>query len=555
MSTLFGVMLNVAVAGADHLETLPVPWKDRLTPVPAMDLSALSRSDRETLGKQRARVSRLLVSRPGDSQGAEDRVTDEGLSRAWGRLGALYQTHGQHTAAAISFDNARQLEPNRFRWAYYRGWVSLSLGDNAVGLRYLDEAEAIRPGYLPLRLRRADALLALGRPEQARALYEGLVDEDGLAAAAAFGLGQIALAERDWNVAEAHLRRSLEVDPDASRARYSLALALRGQGDHDAARAQLRLRGSRLPRVLDPLVDALSDLSDPSLRHFQSGMDAIRDHDYGAAVGHFEKGLEHDPGNARARVTLGRVLYLSGQPERARTELQRALSQDCDALLPRFLLAVLLAAEPAREAEGLALISEVLERDPGHEGALLWRANAAMRAAAFEDAARLFAVVARRGTDMEAVYLQHWVALRLAGADGATQREALRRGLDRKPGDPLLRYAYLRLLTEGVPESAAAQAVLKEAEDLAAAFPAPRHDLLLARALALNGRHDDAARLLGVVNDMLGGFGPSELAEDLAAYARGDTPDSRIAAGDPLLFVPPADPLGPFRNYPDPRPF
>lgn len=539
---LFVLWLSVLSARADNLATPPPAWEGRLQALAAMDLSAVSEGDRAVMADQRTTVDRLL---------ADKGVDTTQLAEAWGRLGALFQAHDQHGAAAISFDNAGVLEPGRFRWAYYRAWVSLSLGDNALGLRLLERAEAIKPGYVPSRLRKADALLALGEMDAAVELYTGLADAGGLAAAAAFGLGRIALSRRDWATAETHLRRTLDLDPEASRARYSLALALRGLGRSAAAREQLAQRGTRMPRVRDPLIDALRELSDPSLRHFQRGMAAIREHDYGAAVRHFAAGLEEDPDNARARTTHGRALYLDGAPNRAREALEQALKRDPDALLPRFLLGVLMADK----ARGLEYIDQVLRRAPDHEGALLWRANAAMRGAEFARAARLFGAVTERGTDMSAVYLQHWVALRRAGANADVQARAIDKGLARKPGDPLLRFARLRLHAEQGPRSLPASELLEQAEALAGAFPAPGHDLFLARALALNGRYDDAARLARAVNEMMGGFGPPGLARDLEAYERGESLAPEIAPDDPLMFVPPADPRGPFRNYPDPRPF
>jgi uncharacterized protein HemY len=67
-------------------------------------------------------------------------------------------------------------------------------------------------------------------------------------AAALYGLGRVALEERDFAGAVKQLEAALALVPSASRVQYPLAMAYRGLGNTQQAEAHLRLRGERTCR-------------------------------------------------------------------------------------------------------------------------------------------------------------------------------------------------------------------------------------------------------------------------------------------------------------------
>ena len=71
------------------------------------------------------------------------------------------------------------------------------------------------------------------------------------------GLRKIAMAQRDFSAAVAHLERALKLQPGATAIHYSLAMAYRGLGDLNQAQAHLEERGEDLARVDDPLIAEL----------------------------------------------------------------------------------------------------------------------------------------------------------------------------------------------------------------------------------------------------------------------------------------------------------
>ena len=56
---------------------------------------------------------------------------------------------------------------------------------------------------------------------------------------------------------------------------------------------------------------------DDALLRFSLGSACLKEGDAGAAAGHFERAVEHDPGYSAAWKQLGRALMAGGQPEQA----------------------------------------------------------------------------------------------------------------------------------------------------------------------------------------------------------------------------------------------
>jgi Tfp pilus assembly protein PilF len=138
------------------------------------------------LVEARAQVDSLLQS------GAD--ATE--LADAYGELGLLYQSHQLGQAAERCFENAVQLVPGSFRWAYYLAWVTLRSGRTEQALQRFEAAHKLDPDYAAVTLRMADAWLDLNEQDKAQAAYLTIVDTEGLQATARYGLGQIALLRR-----------------------------------------------------------------------------------------------------------------------------------------------------------------------------------------------------------------------------------------------------------------------------------------------------------------------------------------------------------------------
>ncbi len=157
-----------------------------------------------------------------------------------------------------------------------------------------DRAAAIRLGQV---------YLGLNRLREARSQFESVVTI--FPALARTVSGEVALRERRFEDAIDHFNAALARVPQASSIHYSLAMAYRGLGRLDDARAHLEQRGSGGIRVGDPIVDGLQALVRGERGLVVLGRRAYEAGQYQEAADAFAKAIEAAPQSATARVNLG----------------------------------------------------------------------------------------------------------------------------------------------------------------------------------------------------------------------------------------------------------
>ena len=537
-------------AWGDGLSELPTRWQGRLQAVDQAEVSGAEPTVRQALDEARQGVAASLAD-PG--------VEDAALARGYGALGNLYQVYKIPALAEPCYANARVLEPENFRWAYYAGYLALEGGRIRQALARLEMAARIGPGYAPLQLQQGRAWYELSELDKARAALESAAETKGLRAAALYYLGQIDLLQRDYEDAIGHLREALDLDPQASAVHYPLARAYRAAGDQALARDHLALRGDTMPRAADPLLLALDILDKGARPFFASAMQAIEQGDYTAAEAAFRRGLERDPENLNARVSLGRAQYLAGQQVGAAQTLRQVLTDDPDQVLAGFLLGVL------RESTGDGSSAEstyrqVLAIDAEHAGAHFFLANQLMRRAHYRQAASHYQAALDSGQQNPFASLYLVIARHRAGQPEAAAARDLRQQLERHPERHMLKYALVRLLASSRdPQLREPAQALQLANDLMAAFPAPPHMEALALAQAANGDFEQAIALqsqllaaalwAGQVTDQ------QRLQVALEGFESQKLPDEPWPEDDRLLSPMPIDAQSVFREYPSPVPY
>ncbi|HEB95957.1 MAG TPA: tetratricopeptide repeat protein [Sedimenticola thiotaurini] len=541
--------LVIAVpAVADLLSEPPPAWRDRLQAVPEADIAGAEPAVQGALREARSEVGRLL--------GAATAAPAEELAAAYGHLGNLYQLYDVHTLADLCYRNARVLDPGDRRWPYYQGYLALQDGRLQQALDHFDGLARRQPDDPLLALRRGQAWYELNRLERARPLLEQAARVPGLEAAARYYLGQMALQARDYAGAKRQLQRVLALDPAADRVHYPLARAWRGLGETERARQHLARRGQRMPAVDDPLLQRLDALRRGARPLYGRALKAVEQGDYDAAVTLFREGLQRDPDNPDARVSLARALFLSGRPGRARQQLETVLQQHPEHPLARFLRGVLNDLDGAGEA-AIDDYRRVIAGDSGHAGALFFLANRLLRAGRFRQAAEAYAGSLDGGMENPFAGLYRLVALHHAGEPDAALLPALRREIERQPGFPVLEYALVRLLAlsrdPAVRDPAAA---LARARSSLAVTPFPPFLQAYALALAAAGEWQQAAELLSPEQGQ--GGRPGAAAKDgpvAGLVRRRQLPTEFWPLDDPLLSPGPVDAMAVFREYPAAVPF
>lgn len=290
-----------------------------LTPLPRPPLDALPEAARQQVVEQRAAVETILA--------ADDR-DERDLAESFGELGKLYYLYGMSSMAGIAWRNASTLAPTDLRWHYYLGVLNFVEGDHPAAERHLATALELRPGDLTTMTRLADVELSLGRTESARARYEAVVGAAPDWSSALFGLGRIAVADKRYDEAVALLTRALAGQPEGSVVHHQLGLALRGQGDMEAAARHLASNRSVAVTFPDPLMEQLVPLVRGA--HFQArlGIQALKGGDAPRAVESLEEARRLDPESAWVRYNLAVAYRTAGRLDDAESELRQAIELD-----------------------------------------------------------------------------------------------------------------------------------------------------------------------------------------------------------------------------------
>jgi tetratricopeptide (TPR) repeat protein len=403
----------------------------------------------------------------------------------------------------------------------------------------------------------ADAWLDLDELDKADAAYRKVIDLPGLEAAASYGLGQIALLQRDYRTAIQRFERALEIDPDATRVHYPLAQALRAEQRIEEAKHHLQQRGDRLPLVEDGLVDELQAMKTGSDMFFNRAMDAIEDRDYPAAAQAFAQGLALEPENADARISYARSLYLAGNKDAARQALEQALDAQTENPLGLFLLGVL-HDEEGDSAQAVAYYRRVLDIEPAHAGANFYLANHYYRQGDYPYAGRHYARTIEVDPGNVPPRMLYLAILEQSGAPDSEIRRQLERALQALPEQPVFTARLARLLAAssdpGVRNPGKALALTQA---LVEQQPIPPHQEELALAYAATGDFEKAIALQEQVMSFAVWSMPGEaerLAKALSFYRDGKLPSLEEIATPPLP-PPQIDGVGPFRDYPAPKPY
>ena len=166
-------------------------------------------------------------------------------AQAWGRLGMLLLAHDYKAQAATCFAQAEVLEPTLPDWPYYHGIALADVQTEKAVTKFQRAAELNSAEADVLRLRLADALLALDRLDEAEAQFSRVAKTDASNARAQLGLGRAALRRGQPKECVPFLERA-RADPRTRKAALGLLAQARqmlGEGDaairlqHDAAEA------------------------------------------------------------------------------------------------------------------------------------------------------------------------------------------------------------------------------------------------------------------------------------------------------------------------------
>jgi len=287
-------------------------------------------------------------------------------AQASGWLGMTLHTYEQYEFAAVCYERAHLLAPDEFRWAYYLGIVQAALGRNREAAGAFKDALRLDRDHLPAQLRLAEVLLADGRLEESRQLYEIVMKHNAGIAQAYYGLGRIAAAGGKPAAAADLYRKALDLFREYGAAHYALGMALRDLGqtaeaqEHLARSQQLKL--SR-PTLEDPLIIAIAEMNAGGSAHLKRGALLEAAGKIAESIGEHEQALEINPWQVQAHINLISLYGRTGQFEKAEKHYRAAVAINPDLPDSHYNYGVLLVRQE-RLKEAAQAFQQCLQLNP-----------------------------------------------------------------------------------------------------------------------------------------------------------------------------------------------
>jgi len=290
-------------------------------------------------------------------------ASDAELNEAYGKMGQIYQAYALTLQARICYTNALVLAPRDFRWIYLVARMDHESGRMEDAINRYREAAALRPDYIAVPVNLGNLFLGLNRLDEAKESFSAALNIDRNNPAAHYGLGEIALSTRNYAEAIRHFQATLAQVPSANRVHYSLAMAYRGLGDLEKAKAHLAQQGPVGVRVSDPLLDGLQDLIEGERVPLARGKLAFEARRYTEAAVEFRKAVAVSPRNVTARINLGATLSQLGDVQGAAEQFEEAIRIEPERVNAHYNLAILLAGQNQHE-KAIAHLQSALAVDP-----------------------------------------------------------------------------------------------------------------------------------------------------------------------------------------------
>jgi tetratricopeptide (TPR) repeat protein len=412
--------------------------EESLQPIPVPPLDHLEKSVSKQL-----REGRKMVDSVVNQKSVEPKVR----ANAYGELGQLYHAYDLTDAAEVCYRNAVLLDPSGFDWTYGLAYLLQTLGKFSEALQFYS---MVKPGqketdlhYL-LFIRRGECYYSLNQPEKAKKAFTSAYAVNPKDPAVLARLGELALAEKNYNDAVKYLSEALDRRPDANKLHYMLAMAYRGTGKMDLARDHLARRGMVGVQPPDPLKETLEKLVTGYRVQLLAGKLAFSAGRYIEAAEAFKKAIEADPKQPAARINLGTTLGQMKKYREALAQFQAAVKLAPDNVTVHFNLGSLYSFF-GDFSNALKHLKKVVEKDPKDAGAHLNLADTMNKAGRIKEAFDHYRTAASLKQELTMAWLNMSTLLTRTGQH-AESLAVLEDAHSRLPHDGIISHALARML-------------------------------------------------------------------------------------------------------------
>ncbi len=213
-------------------------------------------------------------------------AADAPPAAAFADLAIAYEANNLWELGAQTWAQALSLREERL-WRFHYALCLRESGQMDSSLQELQGLALADPRLPWVQERLGEALLEHGQLAPAAAAYTQMIATSAPNPFGHAGLGQVRLAQQDYEGAIAALERAVAIAPTYRQARYMLGLAYRAQGRREEAAAELR-RGVDAVRsyLNDPLAEQIDQatVNAPARRNLANTLLATRRPDQAAAV-------------------------------------------------------------------------------------------------------------------------------------------------------------------------------------------------------------------------------------------------------------------------------
>lgn len=275
-------------------------------------------------------------------------------ARAWGTLGQAFLANDMEPESLVCFAEAERLDPSNPRWPYFQGGVRLNRGEHEAALPFLqravERATVADPENLVPRLFLGEALLALGRVEEAEKEIHQAQARQPQEPRVHLDLALSAVARQDWNSARDHLLPCLNSPFSRQKANIQLAGVYQRLGEPSEAE-KYRRQAQRLPPdsewkdpyVMEELRWAVRKKSRYHLAETLEAAGRLRE-----AADVLRPLVEQYPRDYLPRLALGKMLGALGENRDAERLLREALQQAPEKVQAHYYLSLVLYNEAER---------------------------------------------------------------------------------------------------------------------------------------------------------------------------------------------------------------
>jgi tetratricopeptide (TPR) repeat protein len=423
----------------------------------------------------------------------DSKTSDAELSEAYGKLGQIYHAYSLLSPARDCYLNANVLAPKDFRWIYLLPRLDQQQGRFDDAIRRYQVARTLRPDYVAVPVNLGNIFLELNRLDEASENFQAALAIDGNNPAVHYGLGQVAMARRNYAEAIKYFEKTLIAVPNATRVHYSLAMAYRGLGDTEKARAHLSQQGPVGVRVSDPLVDGLQELVQGERLFLSRGKLAFEAQRYADAAVEFRKAVAANPGSVTARVNLGAALTQLGDLKGAVEQFAEAIRIEPGKANAHYNLAVLLARQNKHD-DAISHLRSALTVEPADLPARFLLAHELLKSERTDEALAEYSRVVQADANNEAALLE-LVKLLYRKGQFKQALDALEKGHAQYPqkGRTIVMLVYLLVTSPELQLRNGARAI-ELAQSVYKATGTLQHGVLVAMALAEAGRCNEALK-------------------------------------------------------------